>query len=180
MDHLIDLFFIFAFMGFLFLGFSHGMIRMTILIVTFYLSLVLATLYFEPLGAYLKVKFDSSRTFADFTGFTLILLLGYLLLASAGLYTFRYAKIPGQLQYVDRIVGTVLSIILAVLVLGILAVILTQIRWAGVDLPLAKWFQKTVNKSELIGLFKNYLLPHLYYYVAPILPNDKAIEKLFT
>lgn len=76
--NLIDLFYIFLFLGMLALGFFHGMIRLTILLMAFYLSLVLASLYIEPVGGFLKTHFGGSRDATLFGGFGLTLMLSFL------------------------------------------------------------------------------------------------------
>lgn len=171
----IDLVFLFSFIGFLFLGFSQGMIRLAIMIVAFYLSLVLASLYFRALGGFFVDRFDSGQNFADFSGFIIVLLVGFGILTAAGLYTFRYVKMPGQLQYVDRIVGVFLGLMLAVMMMGIFALVLSQIRWLDIDFPLAQWFDRSVRSSILLQMFRDYLLPSLYVYLSPILPASSEM-----
>lgn len=175
----IDFVFIVFFVGFVALGFFQGVIRMTILLVTFYLSVVLASFYFISFGRFLADQFDTTTFVGQYVGFVIIMMVGHALLAAAGLYTFRYAKMPGQLMYLDRVLGTLVALILAVLFLGIFAVVLwnLMITRGGerINFPVMKFLGGSVRNSLLLHYFSTYLLPRAYAFADPILPRQVRI-----
>lgn len=176
-----DLILLLIFVGLLALGFFQGMIRLAVLILAFYLSVVLASLYFPSVGDFIHTHFDSNGEIfaAQYIGFFIVLLISFGLLAAAGLYTFRYAHLPGKLQYLDRIIGVLLGIVLAALVIGILAVILwtLMIEKGGIniDLPLFRAIGNSVSSSFLLRYFADYILPQVYINVRPILPDGARV-----
>jgi membrane protein required for colicin V production len=173
---LIDLVFIFLFVFFLYLGFAQGVIRVAILLVTFYLSIVLASLYYRQLGRWLAYKFDSTTLVGQYVGFVIIMLIGFAFLAAAGLYTFRELQFPGQLMYLDRALGMFLSLFLTALVLGMFAVILwsLMITRGGerINLPLMRILGGSVRSSFLLSYFSTHILPGAYNFADPILPDS--------
>ncbi len=180
----IDMIFILALVGILVLGFFQGLIRLSILLVTFYLSVVLASLYFTSFGYFLHNKFGSSGGAASiatsqYLGFVIILLIGYAMLAAAGLYTFREVKMPGQLEYVDRISGVFIALILGALFLGIFAIVLWNLMIVkhaeDIRLPIMKMLGRSVRNSFLLGLFSSHILPRAYNFADPILPDAARI-----
>ena len=95
---------------------------------------------------------------------------------NAGIYTFRYARLPGRLDYLDRILGTLLGLLLAALVAVILAMVLNYAfvhnnPSAAASLPLTRWFQGSVQSSIFRPLLLDRFLPRLYQTVAPFLPD---------
>src|SRR5215216_7146193 len=88
----IDLLFILLLLAGLALGFFQGTIKLLIAIVAFYIGIILASLYFPIVGNFFRVRFHASLEVGQIMAFGLILLLSFLLLTVAGLYTFRYAK----------------------------------------------------------------------------------------
>lgn len=170
----IDLFFLLMLVGMLALGFFQGMIRLIVLLVAFYLSIVLASLYFPALATVFQTRFGSPRYVGEYVGFALILMIGFILLTIAGLYTFRYAKMPGRLQYVDRFVGVLLGVVLGTLFMGIFAVLLWNMMvlrgGCTIDFPIMRALCGSVRTSFLLQYFANSLLPETYALVSPILP----------
>jgi membrane protein required for colicin V production len=177
--NIIDLFFIFILIGFLALGFFQGMIRLGVMLLAFYLSVVLASLYFPMVGNWLYTNFGGTRYAGEYIGFFLIMLISFTLLAWAGIYTFRYAKLPGRLAYLDHAVGVFLGLILAALLIGILAVLLWNLMIVNggrnVDIPLFRMIGSGVANSFLLNYFSTYILPETYEIVQPILPEGARI-----
>ncbi len=180
----IDMVFILGIVGILVLGFFQGLIRLSILLVTFYLSVVLSSLYFTSFGYFLHTKFGSSGDAASvatsqYLAFVIILLIGYAMLAAAGLYTFREVKMPGQLEYLDRIVGVFIAVILAALFLGIFAIVLWNLMVVkhaeDIRLPIMRLLGNSVRKSFLLQLFSSHILPRAYNFADPILPDAARI-----
>src|SRR5215470_1048896 len=102
----IDILYIILLLGGLALGFFQGTIRLLIAIVAFYIGIILASLYFTTVGLFFQRRFNSTLYVGQITAFALILLVAFLLLSIAGFYTFRYAKMPASLDFIDRIIGT--------------------------------------------------------------------------
>jgi membrane protein required for colicin V production len=175
----IDLVFIVLLVGILALGFFQGMIRMGVLILAYYLSVVLASLYFPMLGNFFYRQIGGQRFASEYIAFFVIMLVGFGLLALAGLYTFRYAHLPGKLQYVDNVGGVLLSLILAALVVGVLSVLLWNLlitnNGEDIDLPLFRMLGNGVRNSFLLSYFATYILPEAYNIVEPILPAGAQV-----
>lgn len=171
----IDLLLIIIFVGLLATGFFQGMIRLTIMIVALYLALVLASLYYAPLGEFFVRNLGTQRYVGQYVGFFLVLGLGFILLTLAGLYTFRYAKLPGSLEYLDRIIGTLLGMFLGVLIVGILGSLLWNMMVArdgrNIDLPIFQALGNAVANSSIERYFSRVLLPIVYNYADPFLPE---------
>ncbi len=174
-----DLVFISMFFGALALGFFQGMIRMGILILAFYLSVVLASLYFPMMGRFLYENFGGQRFASEYIGFFLVLLVASILLGWAGLYTFRYATLPGKLKLVDHIVGVFLGLILGALIVGLLAILLWNLMIVSggedIDLPLFQMLGNSVRNSFMLRFFASNILPEAYNIVQPILPSGARL-----
>ncbi len=179
--NVVDLFFIVLFIGALALGFFYGMIRQIILIVVFYISVLLASIYFGATATFLQQRFSTDRTTAEYIGFGIVLMLSFILLTAAGFYTFRYAEMPGQLLYLDRVVGLLLSVILGALLIGIFSVLLWDIMIVAgaqnIDSPLTRSLGRSVRNSFLLRYFAQVILPQVYHLVDPILPAEA--ERIF-
>lgn len=173
----IDILFIVLLLVGLALGFFQGTIRLLIAIIAFYVSIVLASLYFPVVGEFFRSKFHSSREVGQITGFAVVLLISFLLLTAAGLYTFRYARVPISLDFIDKISGTLLGLLLGALFLGMFAILLhglfvSRDVAANVTLPIVSSFQAGVRKSFLVKFFADQILPLIYVTVRPVLPRE--------
>ena len=173
----IDLLFLLILLGGLALGFFQGTIKLLVTIIAFYISLVLASLYFQALGNFFRIRFQSSQEVGQITAFATVMLVSFLLLTLAGLYTFRYLKVPPSLDFVDKIIGTLLGLILAALFMGLLAILLKNLfvfrsPASEASLPFVIAFQSGVRNSVLVGFFGDRLFPLLYSTVRPILPAE--------
>jgi uncharacterized membrane protein required for colicin V production len=177
--NLMDVFFLLLFVGALALGFFQGMVRLLVLILAFYLSVVLASLYFPALANVFVNRFGTERYVGEYMGFIIVLLLAVLILGAAGLYTFRYAQLPGQLQYIDRILGLVLGLLFGTLLISIFAVVLWNMMIVRggrtVDFPLMRFLGSQVAGSTLLQFFANQLLGQIYTLVDPVLPDGAQI-----
>jgi uncharacterized membrane protein required for colicin V production len=173
----VDLLFILLVLAGLALGFFQGTIKLVIAIISFYVSIVLSSLYFQIVGRFFRQRFGTTLEVGQITAFGLILLVGFLLLTVAGLYTFRYAKMPPSLDFVDRVIGTLLGLVLGALVLGIFASLLESLfvfrNPSGVlTWPFMKAFQGAVRGSLMVQFFANNILPMIYASVRPVLPAE--------
>lgn len=173
----IDLFYILILLAGLALGFFQGTIKLLVAIVAFYVGIILASLYFSFVGNFFRQRFGSTPEVSQITAFAVILLISFLLLTVAGLYTFRYAKIPASLDFLDRILGTLLGLFLGTLFLGMFSILLQGLfidrDVAGsVAFPIMRALQTGVRRSFLVGFFGNQILPLIYATVRPVLPRE--------
>jgi uncharacterized membrane protein required for colicin V production len=173
----IDILFILLLLGGLALGFFQGTIRLAIAIIAFYVGIILSSLYFQTVGEFFRRRFNSTLEVGQITAFAVLLLVSFLLLTVAGFYTFRYAKMPASLDFVDRIVGTILGLFLGALFLGMLAIVLSDLFISrdvagSVTFPIMRSIQSGVRNSFLVGFFANQILPLIYATVQPALPKD--------
>ncbi len=156
-------------------GFFKGTIRLIIAIVTFYASIVLSSLYFRFLTVFFTRR-GTSPAVADAISFFIILLICFVILFMAGAYTFRYMRFPAQLDVLDRMLGALFGLVLAAMVAVIVAIVLHYIfiRHNVADtltFPLARSFQGSVQKSTLMPLLIDHVLPRLYLALGPLLPD---------
>ena len=178
--NLIDLVFILLLLGGLALGFFQGTLKFLIAIIAFYVGLVLASLYFQSVGNFFRQKFNSSAEVGQVTAFAAVLAVSFLLLTVAGLYTFRYFKMPASLDFIDKILGTLLGLCMAALFLGILAVLLKDLfvfrNPAGTAaMPIMTSFQNSVRSSTMVSFFSNNVLPLIYATARPFLPQASSL-----
>jgi len=177
--NVIDILFILLFVISVAVGFFQGLIRLVVLLVALYLSMVLASLYYTAVGEWLGRNFGAQRYVGHYIGFALVLFFGFLLLSAAGLYTFRYAQMPGGLQYVDRVGGVVLGMLLGVFFIGTFAALLFNLMIVRggrtIDFPLMHALGGAVTNSTLLNYFSTSLLPMVYAILDPVLPDGARL-----
>ncbi|GAB4214735.1 MAG: CvpA family protein [Roseiflexaceae bacterium] len=176
----VDLIYMVLVLGGLALGFFQGTIKLVVAIVSFYVGIILASLYFQTVGNFFRIRFNSSVDVSQITAFALILLLSFVILTIAGLYTFRYARLPAGLDLIDKVAGTFFGLIMAVLLIAMISILLRNLmiyRSIGdlATLPIASLVQSGVRASRLLPYFADYLLPLLYGAIRPILPDESRI-----
>ncbi|WP_129632388.1 CvpA family protein [Candidatus Oscillochloris fontis] len=177
--NIIDILFLLLFVGSLVAGYFQGMIRLTVLLVTLYLSLVLASLYYTAMGLWLVKTFSADRFVGQYIGFTLVLFFGFLALSAAGLYTFRYAQLPGGFRHLDHAGGMFLGMILGTFIIGTFAAVLYNMMivrgGARIDFPIMRWLGDSVATSLVLQYFARDLLGLVYSILDPILPDAAQI-----
>jgi uncharacterized membrane protein required for colicin V production len=172
--NLIDITLLLLLMIFLALGFAQGIIKLLVAFVAFYVSLILASLYFQILGQFFRSRLRTNLEVSQIVAFTIILLVGFLLLTLAGLYTFRYAKLPSSLDSVDKIVGTLLGLVLGAFFSGMLAKVLVLLfinrnPASEIDFPIMGILQNGVRESNLIVIFTQQVLPLMFNILRPFI-----------
>lgn len=178
--NLTDLTLLLLVFGFLALGFFQGTIKLLVAIISFYVSIILASLYFQSLGNVFRQRFGGSLEGGQISAFAVILLLGFLLLTLAGVYTFRYAQLPPSLDFLDRVLGTLLGLILGGLLVGMLAELLQIFFVDGsparsITFPIMRSIQTSVRGSFLVSFFRSNVLPLIFALVGPFLPAEANI-----
>ncbi|MEI6777102.1 MAG: CvpA family protein [Chloroflexales bacterium] len=170
----IDFIFVLLFITSLAVGFFQGMIRLAVLLSALYLSLVLSSLYYTTMGEWLMRSFGAHRYVGQYVGFALVFLFGFVVLSLAGLYTFRYAYLPGSLVYFDHVAGVVLGMLLGTFFIGTFAALLYNLiivrGGSAIDFPFMRYLGGSVGSSRLLRLFSTTLLPTVYNVLSPILP----------
>ena len=157
------------------IGFFQGTIRIIIAIVTLYASIVLASLYFRFLAVFFTQR-GATPPIADSISFFTILAICFIMLFVASAYTFRYLHIPDRFDVLDRLLGTLLSFVLAAMVGVAISMVLNYafVRYDAARLsafPFTPTLQRSVRSSTLMPLLLNYVLPRFYKSVAPFLPE---------
>ena len=171
----VDLLLVLLFIAVTAMGFFQGTIRIVIALVTFYASVVLSSLYFRFLAVFFTRR-GTNPAIADAISFFLILIVCFLILFAAGVYTFRYVRVPGRLDYLDRLLGTLLAVVLAAMV-GVIVSMVLQYAFVRFDaaatagFPLTASFQRSVRSSTVRPLLLDHVLPRLYTSVSPFLPE---------
>lgn len=178
--NLTDAMFIILVLAFLALGFFQGTIKLLVAILSFYVSIVLAGFYFQILARFFQQRFGTTFDVAQIVAFTMILLIGFLLLTLAGLYTFRYAKMPQALDFIDRVLGTVFGLVMGGLVIGMLSKILILLLVdrspaSTMDFPIMQFIQDGVRTSTLVPFFSDNVLPLILSLVQSLLPQSASI-----
>jgi len=170
----IDFVFILLFIMSLVVGFFQGMIRLAVMLAALYLSLVLSSLYFTTVGEWLMISFGAQRYVGQFVGFALVFIFGFIVLVIAGLYTFRYAQLPGGLVYFNHVAGVVLGMLLGTFFIGTFAALLYNLMIARggntIEFPVMRALGSSVNSSVLLHFFSTNLLPTVYNILSPVLP----------
>jgi membrane protein required for colicin V production len=156
-------------------GFFKGTIRLIIAVITFYASIVLASLYFRFLAVFFTAR-GTSEIIANAISFFLILFLCFVILFAAGVYTFRYVRVSGRLDYLDRLLGTFLGLVMAAMVAAIVSIVLRYTfivndPAATAGFPLTRAFQGSVRRSAILPLLIDHILPRLYVFLDPFLPD---------
>jgi uncharacterized membrane protein required for colicin V production len=176
----VDLLFVALLIGGLALGFAQGTVRLMIAIIALYIGIILASLYFQIVGEWLRTRLGSTVQVGQIVAFALIMISGLLLLSAAGFYTFRYVQVPASLEFIDRVLGLMLGLVLSALILGMFALFLSSLfinqNAAGTfTFPVTRWFQSSARTSILLPFFGSNVLPFIYATLRPVLPPESGI-----
>ncbi|GIV95838.1 MAG: colicin V production protein [Herpetosiphonaceae bacterium] len=174
----IDILLLLLFITIMIVGFFKGMVKLVISIFAFYLAIIMSSLYYRFLAASLFE--DTPIYIAQVVSFFLILFFAFLLLLAAGLYTFRYVRIPGKLAYIDKIFGMAFGVLLGIMVMGVISMLLRFLfidqNTAGeITLPIVRGLQSSTRGSFMIPFIQNNIMPALYLTVDPILPQEAGL-----
>lgn len=176
----VDILLLFICIAAFFFGFFKGLIKISIAIGALYASIIISSLYFRFLAA--KIGEGAPLHVAQMVSFFIILVISFLVLYFSGAYTFRYAKVTGRLQYLDKMIGTFLGLVLGAMFASILAMILRYLfiannTQAEVSFPFVESLASSTKRSVLLNIFLNVVLPIIYTPMSPLLPD--AADKIF-
>jgi membrane protein required for colicin V production len=109
--------------------------------------------------------------------FIIVLVVSFIVLLFTALYTFRYVQIGGRLQYMDKMIGTFLGLLLGAFFACLIAMLMNyifvvQFTASTLDYPAMKMLQGSTERSTLKGLFLDAILPLLYGPISPVLPDS--------
>lgn len=160
-------------------GFFQGTIKIALALLTFYASVVLAGLYYNFVSIAL-IQRGANPVLAQAVSFCVILLVLFALLLAAALYTFRYIRLPAQLDLLNRLLGTGVGMVLGFIASSILALAL---RYAFVthtlagdgSIALMRWLQGSVRSANMIPLLMTQIFPQIYSLVSPFLPDAARV-----
>ena len=164
----------------LFFGFFKGMLKISFAIVAFYLGIVLASLYFRVVAIKIKENSSTSLQVLEMLSFLILLGVFFGVLLWALLYTFRYVRVGGRLQYLDKIIGAFLGVILGTFMASIFAMMLNYLFFttnapATLDFPMMKFLKESTQNSVMINVFTKTILPLIYAPISPILPDSADV-----
>lgn len=176
----LDILFTFFVFGAVTFGFFYGIIRVIVVLVTLYVSLVLASLYFTSLGLFLENRYDLTLEIARLLSFAFVMLTSFSLLSIVGLYTFRHTRLPPKLQHFERLSGVLFGIVLAILFIGILALFFWNFaleRAANHDpsAPFTTWLDRSIFDSLVVQYVGIQIAPDVSSMVGPFLPDGAKL-----
>jgi membrane protein required for colicin V production len=176
----VDILLIFFLFGAVTLGFFGGLIRGIVVVIMFYLSMVLASLYFTSLGMVVETRYPTmSPEIARLTSFLWLLFMSFVLLTIAGVVIFRHIRLPKRFRHIDRIGGVVVGLLLALFVSITFSVVLwnMMILKGGntSDFPLIRWFGKSVEHSFIVQYIANSISANMSQALAPFLPGGAEV-----
>lgn len=161
----------------LFFGFFKGVVKIALTIITFYLSIVIASLYFRFVAQGLAKNSKTSLQVLDMLSFLVLLIVCFIILTWAALYTFRYVQVAGRTQYLDKMLGSFLGLLLGAIMASVFAMMLrylfiTANTAATLDFPAMRFLRQSTINSVLIDVFLDIVLPVLYAPISPIMPDS--------
>ena len=161
----------------LFFGFFKGVVKIALAIITFYLSIVIASLYFRFVAQAIAKNSKTSLQVLDMLSFLILLIVCFIILLWAALYTFRYVQVGGRIQYLDKLLGSFLGLLLGAIMASVFAMMLrylfiTANASATLNFPAMRFLQQSTLNSVLKNVFLDVVLPVLYAPISPILPES--------
>lgn len=169
----VDLLLLFGFIIISALGFFQGTVKLVIALVTFYASVILASLYFKFAASYIA-RSGTSPIIADAVSFFLILAICFILLLAAALYTFRYVRFPNKLEFIDRILGLLFGIVLGAVGMSIVGMVLRFLfvsHSIGDPYPLTRSLQSSTRTSNILPLLIENIMPQIFRIIGPFIPE---------
>lgn len=175
----IDIFFALLFLAIVIYGFFGGVVRLTMILIGLYLSVVVAGLFYVPVG---RVVSSNLRDIEPFTGqllaFILLTLFGTLAIALTLIKTFVTVRIPNIFASVDQIGGATVGLILSLFTVTIVSVIfrvyfnliLTAASNGFSVTPVMLTLALHNKTSFLVAFFAQLTIP-IYALIAPWFPG---------
>lgn len=109
-----DIVLVLAFVGIVALGFLGGVVRLIFVLIALYLSVIVATFFYVPIGIALSSNVQALSPFtAAMVGFFLLLVASTATLTASLLKTFSTLRLPNRLASVDQVGGSMLGMVAA-------------------------------------------------------------------
>lgn len=160
----LDIVLLVGFVGFVFLGFAQGVVKVLFVILATYLGLMVAAVIYQPTAEWMAPFFlgkgKASTTGYELIVFFVLMFLIVILLVIFLFSSFRYAALPNSLQSIDRVGGMVLGGVLGVFFLSIVVIFLKTaggvLGTGGAEsIPLIGFAITDVGKSSVAQVLLN-------------------------
>ncbi|MGB9724141.1 MAG: CvpA family protein [Chloroflexia bacterium] len=182
----LDIFLGFLFLGLVVLGFGMGLLKEIWLLISLYLGVIVASLYGDYIGSLIRQQVGSrgpeAERIASAWGFLITLVLATAIFFTLLHFLVGHLKIRASLLALDKIGGTALGLVSALVITALAAFILKSLlgsvsvpEWAFVGVLqrqagtsfLLRLFDST--RSTLLATFR-FWLPELPTFLAPQAP----------
>ncbi len=163
----------------LLVGWTQGIPRLVMIAGALYTGFLLASVYYHLFAVSLASMFKIQSGFvADLVSFALLDVLVTLLMVALLLSLFGHVEVKGRAAVFDKVLGSVMGLLVGVFVIGILITLLrvpfeanqTKLN-SSADMPIIQMFNSNYEKSTLAGNFMR-TTPILMSSVVPLLPAD--------
>jgi uncharacterized membrane protein required for colicin V production len=177
--NVIDICLFLAFLAIVGLGYLGGVVRLLFVLVSLYLSVIVATFFYAPIGAALSNTVSALSPFtASIVAFFLLLALSTAALTLSLLKTFPTLRLPARLAAFDQVGGSALGVVAAtfgsvvtVVVLNFFFGLVTRTASAGVAVsPVLLTLAGQLRASFLARYFVELSQP-LFVLILPWFPN---------
>ncbi|HUP28512.1 MAG TPA: CvpA family protein, partial [Chloroflexia bacterium] len=166
-------------LGGLFIGWSQGIPRLVMITGALYTGFLLASVYYHLFSVTVAGIFHIQNGFvADLVSFVVLEVFISILMIALLLSLFGHIEIRGKMAIFDKIGGSILGLVTAVFVIGILVTLMRipfeankQKMNSTAQMPIVQVFNANFEKSTLGPVFMR-TMPILMYSVVPMLPAD--------
>lgn len=163
----------------LFIGWSQGVPRLMMITGALYTGFLLASVYYHLFSGTLASIFRLQNGFvSDLISFAVLEVFISIIMIALLLSLFGHIEIKGKMAIFDKIGGTLLGLVTAVFVIGILVTLMRIPVEANKEklnstaqMPMIQVFNNSYDKSTLGPVFMR-TMPILMYSVVPMLPAD--------
>lgn len=175
--HLMDIVLFLIIIGFAFLGFTRGTVKVFIILASIYFGFVVAAIYYLPMATLVHTALNVSLSkVAEIIAFLFLNVVVAVLFTVLMFQFFGHIEIQGRMgACIDRPIGMLLGFVTGIAVAAILVILLEvpyelfdELQLAGAQAPAFKilhdWYQDSVLAGTLIKG-----LPLLEASVAPLL-----------
>jgi uncharacterized membrane protein required for colicin V production len=191
--HVVDIILFLIIVGFAFLGFTKGTVKLFIILASIYLGFIIAAIYYLPVADLVHNLFNISLSkVAQIIAFLLINVVVALVLSILLFQFFGHIEIEGRAgACIDRPIGMLLGFLTGILFTAILVILLEvpynlyeDLRLAGDQAPLLgilhDWFSNSLLAPVLINglpILMGSISPLLNGHEPPILikPTSEAL-----
>ncbi|MBN1485860.1 MAG: CvpA family protein [Chloroflexia bacterium] len=151
----IDIFLAVFFLGLIAIGFWQGMLKEFWVLLSLYLSMILASLYGDAVAVFLIRRTGLGvPEVASAWGFVIVLLLGTGIIFSILYGLVGHLRLPASLTALDKIGGVILGVVMSLLLTTFFAFLLNALIPVGpVEWAFATALQKQRVTSPLLRLF---------------------------